>query len=559
VPPETEMMCSTPAGPHVAGVTFDENGNIIYLDSGAGGGQGCVWSISPHGDVNWCIPEAGNYMWGAPVVGVGGKLYVATAKWDEQMPGENALLTIDAETGAILESVPLGYATDHYPSIHPSGEYLILRVGPRFHCYQIDPEGMLHFAWDHGITQPSTSYGAQPLVYDEYGNTVMYLSTRSNDPGRRNLHAYLVEPMSATELWSTPIGDAVSQPVVGRDGTIYCSTLDTLGGDTLFAVRPDGSMKWSVDTGGSHTGPPSVGPDGTIYLGSRNGKVIAISDAYDGAHIKWTFETGDNYEVCACVMASDDGIVYVGSRNGHLYALRDRHTEPEVLWDYNLGDGIDATAAVGPDGCMYVATRGGMNPNEAFLYRLKPVAVSETPEGWINPGWNWVSIPIDPFDPNAGSIFGWDNVYNKLLRWNPVQKNLELFPDDFTDVEIGRGYTLRADVDLGAAVDGYVSVLPFEIKIPEAGWQWIGHPSRWAVPLKGCAIRDDDTADVRTAVMDAQDADPWVNWNLIYWNSAYDTASILCFAGGDDNMLRAWYGYRLWANRRNLTLLVPTE
>jgi hypothetical protein len=62
----------------------------------------------------------------------------------------------------------------------------------------------------------------------------------------------------------------------------------------------------------------------------------------------------------------------------------------------------------------------------------------------------------------------------------------------------------------------------------------------------------------RTPVEDAAAADPWLNWNWIFWNPALQTAGIMDpFGGADDETLHPWYGYRVWFNTENVTVVFP--
>jgi outer membrane protein assembly factor BamB len=78
-----------------------------------------------------------------------------------------------------------------------------------------------------------------------------------------------------------------SSPAIGADGTIYVGSgyMDR----KLYAINPDGSQKWSFDTGGSVRSSPAIGADGTIYVGSDDNKLYAINP--DGSQ-KWSFTTG---------------------------------------------------------------------------------------------------------------------------------------------------------------------------------------------------------------------------------------------------------------------------
>ena len=76
--------------------------------------------------------------------------------------------------------------------------------------------------------------------------------------------------------------DLRASPAVGPDGTIYAAN----GTTPIFAIRPDGTLKWDTDgirAGDSLHSSPALGrenPSGrtVIYMGERNNKLIAISD-----------------------------------------------------------------------------------------------------------------------------------------------------------------------------------------------------------------------------------------------------------------------------------------
>ena len=68
-----------------------------------------------------------------------------------------------------------------------------------------------------------------------------------------------------------------------------------------------------------------------------------------------------------------------------------------------------------------------------------------------------------------------------------------------------------------------------------------------------------DAPVTRTAVQDYDAADPWINWNFLYWNPVADTAEIATLpqGGGNDTMFRPWHAYRVWANTENTFLVIP--
>jgi len=69
---------------------------------------------------------------------------------------------------------------------------------------------------------------------------------------------------------------------------------------------------------------PAIGSDGTVYVGSLDGKLYAINGK-SGDKL-WEFETGD--EVYSSPAIGSDGTVYVGSRDNKLYAIKTESLGP---------------------------------------------------------------------------------------------------------------------------------------------------------------------------------------------------------------------------------------
>lgn len=153
-------------------------------------------------------------------------------------------------------------------------------------------------------------------------------------------------PRSPNELWAVhlPGGGFGVAPVVAADGTIYVATL----GGIVLALDPDGSQKWSVQ---NQADPyeiydtPAIGADGTVYVGgARTVLVQAISPSGErlwtvpkGAKFRW-FNNGP--------AVGPDGTLYYGLDG--LYAIA-----PDGTVRWHLGDWFNPNPAIGPDGLVY--------------------------------------------------------------------------------------------------------------------------------------------------------------------------------------------------------------
>ncbi|MFN3466802.1 MAG: PQQ-binding-like beta-propeller repeat protein [Candidatus Brocadiales bacterium] len=64
-----------------------------------------------------------------------------------------------------------------------------------------------------------------------------------------------------------------SSPAIVPDGTIYFGSNDA----HLYALSPEGALRWRFNTRGAVTSSPAVGDEGTVYVGSSSGTLYALS------------------------------------------------------------------------------------------------------------------------------------------------------------------------------------------------------------------------------------------------------------------------------------------
>ncbi|HHT9112270.1 MAG TPA: Ig-like domain-containing protein [Candidatus Wunengus sp. YC65] len=191
----------------------------------------------------------------------------------------------------------------------------------------------------------------------------------------RNIHAQLADspwPMFRHDLkhtgrssytgssknylqWVYPVGSSTSTPAIGTDSTIYVGSYDS----NLYAINPDGTLKWKYKTDDTIESSPAVGTDGVIYVGSNDNKVYAINP--DGT-LKWSYTTKDN--VASSPAVGTNSTVYVGSYDGNLYAINKDGTlkkDPPP----SLGNQIYSSPAVGSNEILYIGSR-----NDRYFYSL---------------------------------------------------------------------------------------------------------------------------------------------------------------------------------------------
>ncbi len=164
-------------------------------------------------------------------------------------------------------------------------------------------------------------------------------------------------------LSTATAGNIVGSPALAPDGTVYigvevgASTSPTQSGQ-LFAINPNGTLKWSLPMPDWVDATPAIGSDGTLYFGGWDGKFQAIAP---DRTVKWTFSAGGFIASSAAIGA--DGTVYFGAGNGNLYALTPGGA---LKWFFPTGDWIDSSPAIGPDGTIFF---GSWDKN---IYALRP-------------------------------------------------------------------------------------------------------------------------------------------------------------------------------------------
>ncbi len=155
--------------------------------------------------------------------------------------------------------------------------------------------------------------------------------------------------------WVYPVGSSTSTPAIGTDSTIYVGSYDS----NLYAINPDGTLKWKYTTGDVIESSPAVGTDGVIYVGSNDNKVYAVNP--DGM-LKWSYTT--NGDVVSSPAVGTNSTVYVGSYDGNLYAINKDGTlkkDPPP----SLGNQVYSSPAVGSNEIIYIGSR-----NDRYFYSL---------------------------------------------------------------------------------------------------------------------------------------------------------------------------------------------
>ncbi|NBC30850.1 MAG: PQQ-binding-like beta-propeller repeat protein [Spirochaetes bacterium] len=198
-------------------------------------------------------------------------------------------------------------------------------------------------------------------------------------PGESAKPALELSQSQVVEVPGFGVGFGYSSPAIGPRGDVYAVADD----GRLYAISPDSGILWSRDIGNGNNVymQPSVGSDGTIYVGSDDGTgdgngdgaVFAFSP---GGNEKWSRSMPSG--VVDGVALGPDGTVYALALDGTLYALNPNGSEK---WSMQVGDAGDASPSVPADGTIYVSVN--------LLSSTDPALVAVSPAGSVQ--WDFPS------------------------------------------------------------------------------------------------------------------------------------------------------------------------
>lgn len=149
-------------------------------------------------------------------------------------------------------------------------------------------------------------------------------------------------------------GPIIAAPTIGPDGTVYVGTIRS----TFYALDPEDTEEpiWSYDLDtGSVAASAAVDLEGNVYVPTDGGTLHGFPAGYPAEGSPWTY-TQPNGALRSAPAILGDGTIYVGSNDGRLYALDKDGTH---FWEYNAQSPIRAAPAVGIDGTAFFGTADG--------------------------------------------------------------------------------------------------------------------------------------------------------------------------------------------------------
>lgn len=213
-------------------------------------------------------------------------------------------------------------------------------------------------------------------------------------------------------------------PAIGEDGTVY------VGGDRLYAIRPDGTMKWAAfePTYEARFNSPVIGRDGTVYFVYHNIPLTAL-DPQTG-QILWSCPLGVNDHCFSSPAIASDGTIYAATQPGIIYAVS---SAGQIVWQFDIASVgftgfVRCSPAVDAEGTIFFGLNSGSPASALFALN------SNGTVKWIfEPGDQPQDTPLDHFDIYSSPAIGSDGTiyfgqeFGYVYAVNPADGSLKWF------------------------------------------------------------------------------------------------------------------------------------
>ncbi len=259
-----------------------------------------LFALNPDGTEKWRFPmKTSTDTWSSPAIGEDGTIYVGSAR-----SGSGGKIYAIDTNGKEKWSFQAKSDVFPTPAIGEDGT-IYSGSGSVGDFYAIKPDGSMKWMFNTGKhIETSAAIGSDGTIYVGSWNNKFYAFT----PDGKKKWEFLTKGEGL-----------VASPAIGNDGTIYLSANDK----NLYALNPNGAEKWHllIGAGTETSSSPTIGADGTIYLGipdDPEDKSTFFAINPDGT-IKWSLDTKEG--ISASPAIGDDGTVYISSYNGKVYAI----------------------------------------------------------------------------------------------------------------------------------------------------------------------------------------------------------------------------------------------
>ena len=313
-------------------------------------------------------PNMSSSFHGTPALSADGStLYLGFALSGFNAPGAATLYALNTASSGpsprMLWTVDLGATrVMASPTVGADGTVYVVTAGGQL--FAVGSDGKVKWNTQVGpAIKSATALGADGTIYSPSSDGKLYaVSPQGQVKWTFDFGEHLGTTPLVTSNQQGPggggggasgIGSGAS-PTIGKDGTIYIGANNS----NMYAVAPDGSMKWLFEAERELAGiwtTPALSADGsTIYFGANKGGIYAVKTA-DGSK-RWQFPVYGS--IYASSVLDNRGTLYTGATIEHLYATDTASGEP--VWDMDVHNEVWCAPAIRPDGTLIFADRGGI-------------------------------------------------------------------------------------------------------------------------------------------------------------------------------------------------------
>jgi outer membrane protein assembly factor BamB len=230
-------------------------------------------------------------------VGTDGTIYIGS--------DDGYLYALNGTTGAINWSYNVGPFNGLSNSTSPAlaADGTIYFATPAGNLFAITSGGALK--WESAALA-SAAFTASPVVGTD---GTIYIGA-----GDSNL--YVVNPSTGQATNTITMPDTVTATAaLSSAGVLVVASGAWV---TAFDTTNSENQLWQVQLNSNITGAPILGTDGTVYVGTANGRLYALNSSNNGA-TTWSVSCGGTLHDPAMGI---NGVVYCGSSNDNLYAIK---------------------------------------------------------------------------------------------------------------------------------------------------------------------------------------------------------------------------------------------
>ncbi len=389
------------------------------------------------GDQPWSF-RTGKGVFSTPVIDEHGVIYVGSADHNFYALNPDGTEKFRFTTGEIIDSAGA------LPRLDPAiGQPTILFPSGDGHIYNIrtDAEvtGTDRVVWAFDArSAPGTGFN------NWFEGNIGFNVDGTILAGSTNFNYYALKP-DGTLKWTYPTGsNNWSIAGIGDDGMIYWGSNDLY----VRGVQPNGTEQWKFGTWGFIAASAAIGSDGTVYIPSFDSMFYAL-DPHTGQE-QWHFKTNDHIYASAALGHDPHGntdAIYFGSADGTLYALR---PDGSLIWKYDTGDVIRSSPVIGktPDGSSDIIYFGDGNGQ---IYALNADGTRR---------WSYDTTPDDPELRDRNDLNGSPALGKTGLYLGGETGDVWYLPYDYCLHVTDARCSVEPNEDLPADMNGLLYVTP---------------------------------------------------------------------------------------------------